>query len=207
MADEIDPTVVKRRRGRPTTAQVEADMAGISSLPDGPEDSWGLTLRQRRVLHVIKDAVENIGYPPSIRELAQKAGLASTSSVSYQLKVLEEKGFLRRDPNRPRALVVTLPETEPMASEQTFDTQPSTVTAPLLGRIAAGGPILAEEQVEDVFALPSQLVGDGQHFMLQVRGIPWWMPPSVRATGWWCANSPTPTTATSLRHFWTTRPP
>lgn len=145
-------------------------MAGISSLPDGPEDSWGLTLRQRRVLHVIKDAVENIGYPPSIRELAQKAGLASTSSVSYQLKVLEEKGFLRRDPNRPRALVVTLPETEPMASEQTFDTQPSTVTAPLLGRIAAGGPILAEEQVEDVFALPSQLVGDGQHFMLQVRG-------------------------------------
>ena len=170
MADELDPTVMKRRRGRPTKAQVEAELAGISSLPDGPEDSWGLTPRQRRVLHVIKDAVENIGYPPSIRELAQKAGLASTSSVSYQLKVLEEKGFLRRDPNRPRALVVTLPETEPMAPEQSFDSHPGVVTAPLLGRIAAGGPILAEEQVEDVFALPRQLVGDGQLFMLQVQG-------------------------------------
>ena len=170
MADELDPTVVKRRRGRPTKAQVEAEMAGISSLPDGPEDSWGLTLRQRRVLHVIKDAVENIGYPPSIRELAQKAGLASTSSVSYQLKVLEEKGFLRRDPNRPRALVVTLPESEPLAPEQSFDSHPGTVNAPLLGRIAAGGPMLAEQQVEDVFALPRQLVGDGQLFMLQVQG-------------------------------------
>ncbi len=145
-------------------------MAQISTLPDGPEDSWGLTPRQRRVLHVIKEAVETIGYPPSIRELAQKAGLASTSSVSYQLKVLEEKGFLRRDPNRPRALVVTLPETEPLASEQSYNTRPESVTAPLLGRIAAGGPILAEEQVEDVFALPHQLVGDGQLFMLQVQG-------------------------------------
>ena len=170
MADELDPTAVKRRRGRPTKAEVEAEMAGISSLPDGPEDDWGLTLRQRRVLHVIKDAVENIGYPPSIRELAQKAGLASTSSVSYQLKVLEEKGFLRRDPNRPRAMVVTLPETAPLASEQSYDARPLTVTAPLLGKIAAGGPILAEEQVEDVFALPHQLVGDGQLFMLQVQG-------------------------------------
>ncbi len=170
MADELDPTVVKRRRGRPTKADVEAEMAGISSLPDGPEDAWGLTPRQRRVLHVIKEAVETIGYPPSIRELAQKAGLASTSSVSYQLKVLEEKGFLRRDPNRPRALVVTLPETEPLAPEQTYDSRPETVMAPLLGRIAAGGPILAEEQVEDVFALPHQLVGDGQLFMLQVQG-------------------------------------
>ncbi len=170
MADELDPTVVKRRAGRPTKAQVEAELAGITSLPDGPEDSWGLTPRQRRVLHVIKEAVETIGYPPSIRELAQKAGLASTSSVSYQLKVLEEKGFLRRDPNRPRALVVTLPETEPLASEQSYDPRPGTVNAPLLGRIAAGGPILAEEQVEDVFALPHQLVGDGDLFMLQVQG-------------------------------------
>ncbi len=170
MADELDPTVTKRRRGRPTKADVEAEMAEIATLPDGPEDSWGLTPRQRRVLHVIKDAVETIGYPPSIRELAQKAGLASTSSVSYQLKVLEEKGFLRRDPNRPRALVVTLPETESLTSEQSYDAHPQSVTAPLLGRIAAGGPILAEEQVEDVFALPHQLVGDGQLFMLQVQG-------------------------------------
>lgn len=145
-------------------------------LPDGPEDAQGLTPRQRRILQVIQDAVETVGYPPSVRELARQAGLASTSSVSYQLKVLQDKGFLRRDPNRPRALVVTLPDVEgavagtEMASEQTYDTNAQTVSAPLLGRIAAGGPILAEERVEDVFALPRQVVGEGTLFMLEVSG-------------------------------------
>jgi repressor LexA len=93
--------------------------------------------------------------------------------------VLEEKGFLRRDPNRPRALVVTLPEElpvppkaspRPMDSEQSYDATPQSVSAPLVGRIAAGGPILATQQIEDVFALPRQLVGDGEIFMLEVRG-------------------------------------
>ena len=84
MADELEPTVVKRRPGRPTKAQVEAELAGISSLPDGPEDSWGLTPRQRRVLHVIKEAVETIGYPPSIRELAQQAGLSVMAVAALQ---------------------------------------------------------------------------------------------------------------------------
>lgn len=148
-------------------------------LPDGPEDAWGLTPRQRVILQVIRDAVAEVGYPPSMRELARQAGLASTSSVSYQLKVLEEKGFIRRDPNRPRALVVTLPEQEeirpseskPMAdASQAYDASAVAISTPLVGRIAAGGPILAQEHVEDVFALPRQLVGDGTIFMLEVRG-------------------------------------
>lgn len=178
MADERkNPPKRASRAGRPTAAQVEADLEGIAILPDGPADVFGLTHRQRRILQVIKEAVETMGYPPSIRELARQAGLASTSSVSYQLKVLEEKGFLRRDPNRPRALVVTIPSAEQaptpaaeLASEQSYNDSPSTVSAPLVGRIAAGGPILAEQRVEDMFALPKQLVGDGTLFMLEVSG-------------------------------------
>lgn len=171
----------RSRAGRPPAAQAAEDVARIATLPDGPADEHGLTPRQWLILHVIRDAVETVGYPPSVRELAQRTGLASTSSVSYQLKVLQERGFLRRDPNRPRALVVTLPQVETPApvdevvgdavdSAQSYDEQPSVVRTPLLGRIAAGGPILAEEQVEDVMALPKQLVGEGQLFMLEVRG-------------------------------------
>lgn len=158
-------------RGRPSNEQVESELGSISALPDGPEDHHGLTPRQYRILQVIQHAIDTVGYPPSVRELASQAGLASTSSVSYQLKVLQEKGFLRRDPNRPRALVVTLPteETE-LDSAQGYDDNPQAVTAPVLGRIAAGGPILAEQQVEDVFALPKQLVGEGTMFLLQVKG-------------------------------------
>ena len=186
MDDENYPTRASRA-GRPTKAQVAADLAKITQLPDGPEDANGLTPRQRRILQVIQHEVDNVGYPPSIRELAKQAGLASTSSVSYQLKILQEKGFLRRDPNRPRALVVTVPDGDgandgapgaaapsrtgrDLDSAQTYNQQPTTVNAPLVGRIAAGGPILAEEQVEDVFALPSQLVGGGTLLMLEVQG-------------------------------------
>ena len=102
----------RRRRGRPSAAEVAAQLGAsgtVSSLPDGPADSSGLTPRQRRVLEVIRDAVESRGYPPSIREMGEAVGLASSSSVSHQLRTLEQKGFLRRDPNRPRALEVLLP--------------------------------------------------------------------------------------------------
>jgi repressor LexA len=175
-----------RRRGRPRDADVAAELgATVSSLPDGPIDAAGLTPRQRRVLEVIKETVEARGYPPSIREMGDAVGLASSSSVAHQLKVLQSKGFLRRDPNRPRALEVLLPgdpasaaTAKPVgaASEPGFDESevgnsfPAPVHVPVLGRIAAGGPILAEEQIEDVFALPRQLVGDGELFLLEVRG-------------------------------------
>jgi len=162
-------------------AQLEATGATVSALPDGPTDEDGLTARQRRILEVIRDAVETRGYPPSIRELGAGIGLASSSSVSYQLKVLEEKGFLRRDPKRPRAVEVLMPgehrasESEthpPVAIHETgaYDITPQAVQVPVVGRIAAGGPILAEEAVEDVFPLPKQLVGDGTLFLLEVRG-------------------------------------
>jgi repressor LexA len=159
------------------------ESGSVTPFPDGPLDADGLTLRQRRILEMIQDTVERRGYPPSIREMGDAVGLASSSSVAHQLKVLEAKGFLRRDPNRPRALEVLLPnaarskqvETPPAVPEADDETgvgdaYPEAVFVPMLGRIAAGGPILAEERVEDVFALPRQLVGDGTVFMLEVRG-------------------------------------
>jgi repressor LexA len=154
----------------------------VSELPDGPPDATGLTPRQQRVLAHIKEAIEKRGYPPSMREIGEAVGLTSSSSVAHQLRVLEEKGFLKRDPNRPRALEVSLPEVMAArrslgAAEETQydetdigDTVTPATYVPVLGRIAAGGPILAEERVEDVFPLPKQLVGEGTLFLLQVAG-------------------------------------
>jgi repressor LexA len=173
-----------RKRGRPKAADVVAQLAelgGVTSLPDGPTDAWGLTPRQRRILETIKETVERRGYPPSIREMGDAVGLASSSSVAHQLKMLEQKGFLRRDPNRPRALEVLLPAAVGAPSVRSAsdgesdatgfgDKAPQPILVPVLGRIAAGGPILAEERIEDVFALPHQLVGDGTLFLLEVRG-------------------------------------
>ncbi len=154
----------------------------VSELPDGPPDATGLTPRQQRVLAHIKDSIEKRGYPPSMREIGEAVGLTSSSSVAHQLRVLEEKGFLKRDPNRPRALEVFLPEVMAArrsigaAEESSYDETGigDTVTpatyVPVVGRIAAGGPILAEERIEDVFPLPKQLVGDGTLFLLEVSG-------------------------------------
>jgi repressor LexA len=154
-------------------------MSKVSEMPDGPSDESGLTARQRKVLEVIRDSVQRRGYPPSMREIGESVGLTSTSSVSHQLRALQRKGFLLRDPNRPRAVVVRMPgsatvESEPesyeMAGGQETSARPAPAYVPLVGRIAAGGPILAEEAVEDVFALPKQLVGEGTHFLLNVSG-------------------------------------
>ncbi|WP_341927587.1 transcriptional repressor LexA [Nocardioides psychrotolerans] len=154
----------------------------VTELPDGPPDASGLTPRQLRVLAHIKDSIEMRGYPPSMREIGEAVGLTSSSSVAHQLKSLEEKGFLKRDPNRPRALEVFLPEvlaarrSMSSADESTYDptgagdAHPEATYVPMVGRIAAGGPILAEERVEDVFPLPKQLVGDGTLFLLEVSG-------------------------------------
>ena len=169
-----------RRAGRPSRADVAAQLAAaqgapadnIAELPEGPADASGLSPRQHRILEVISQAVELRGYPPSIRELGEAVGLASPSSVSHQLKVLEAKGFLRRDPNRPRALEVIHPGLDEATSDATGlgDSLPQAVNVPVLGRIAAGAPILAEEQVEQVLPLPRDLVGTGQLFSLEVKG-------------------------------------
>ena len=117
------------------------------------------------MLDVIRKSVRERGYPPSIREIGDAVGLTSTSSVAHQLRTLERKGLLKRDHNRPRA--VNVQEAEPAPSAENL---PTPTFVPVLGRIAAGGPILAEEAVEDVFPLPRELVGDGSLFLLRVVG-------------------------------------
>ena len=144
----------------------------VHQIPDGPSDAAGLTPRQRKVLDVIRDAVDRRGYPPSMREIGEAVGLTSPSSVAHQLASLERKGFIRRDPNRPRAIEVRGPEAEDDRRDPTGegDERPAPCYVPVVGRIAAGGPILAEQAVEDVFPLPRQLVGEGTLFLLKVVG-------------------------------------
>jgi repressor LexA len=138
----------------------------LAELPDGPVDENGLTPRQTKILLAIKEAMETNGYPPSMREIGEAAGLSSPSSVKYQLEALEEKGWIRRDPSRGRALEVLTP-----GDERFEDIKPErTHNVPLVGRIAAGGPILAEQNVEELFPLPASLVGEGDLFMLKVVG-------------------------------------
>lgn len=144
-----------------------------------PEDaveidgSSTLTPRQQLILTTITSTIAERGYPPSMREIGDAVGLTSSSSVAHQLQALERKGFLRRDPKRPRAMEVVMPGEDgtPEDVVETAGRQASpSVPVPLVGRIAAGIPITAEEQVEDVFTLPAQLVGDGELFLLQVVG-------------------------------------
>ncbi len=158
-------------------------MAQIHEMPD-PDKSTELTTRQRRVLEVIRNSIDRRGYPPSLREIGDQVGLTSPSSVAHQLMMLERKGYLRRDPNRPRAIEVVSPGTaadtpgyrrsgveHPMIDETgEGDARPPAAYVPLVGRIAAGGPILAEEAIEDVFPLPKHLVGEGELFLLNVVG-------------------------------------
>ena len=149
----------------------------VRAFPDRAADGDGLTQRQRRVLEVIRDSIERRGYPPSVREIGEAVGLSSASSVAHQLSVLQKKGWLRRDPNRPRALDVRLPgdsvhaapAAEPAGTGTGIDV-PAPTYVPLVGRIAAGGPVLAEQALEDVFPLPRELVGEGTLFMLRVAG-------------------------------------
>lgn len=134
----------------------------------------GLTARQSKILDVIREAVEARGYPPSVREIGEAVGLTSPSSVAHQLRVLESKGFLRRDPNRPRALEVRSDPTTESTNAEAAQSHPELASAtafvPVLGRIAAGGPILAEQSVETVFPLPRDLTGEGELFLLHVVG-------------------------------------
>ncbi|MQA87193.1 MAG: transcriptional repressor LexA [Streptosporangiales bacterium] len=145
-------------------------------MPDRQSDRKPLTPRQRRVLEVIRESVQRRGYPPSMREIGEAVGLNSTSSVSHQLVTLQRKGYLRRDPNRPRAVEIRMPG-EPAVRVEAAELEgtaeemhPAPAYVPLVGRIAAGGPVLAEEAVEDVFPLPKQLVGEGTLFLLNVTG-------------------------------------
>jgi repressor LexA len=178
LGDDISIGPGGKPRGRPGRKPKGSVPAVVTEMPDHPDPNHVLTWRQRKVLQVIRDSVQHRGYPPSMREIGEAVGLTSTSSVSYQLSTLQSKGYLRRDAGRPRTVEVRLPghavvrpdgeETEGAA----FDI-PSQDAAyvPVIGRIAAGGPILAEENVEDVFPLPKQLLPrSGTLFLLKVTG-------------------------------------
>lgn len=127
--------------------------------------STDLTSRQQQILDMIRQTVEQRGYPPSVREIGEAVGLRSTSSVHAQLGSLERLGYLRRDPSRPRAIEVRFDPDSELAR-----TPASLRAVPLVGEIAAGAPILADERVEELYQLPKDLVGDGTLFMLRVRG-------------------------------------
>lgn len=143
-----------------------------AELPDPP--ARALSPRQRRIIQVITDSTERDGYPPTVREIGDAAGLASTSSVSRQLSVLEKKGYLSRDTGRPRTAVVCPlagPGTGQQAGHARGDTgQWRIAHVPLIGRIAAGSPVLADQQVEDIIPLPRQLTGEGDLIILRVAG-------------------------------------
>jgi repressor LexA len=178
-------TEAPRPKGRPGRKPKGSVPVIVPETPDKPDPDHVLTWRQRKVLQVIRDSVQKRGYPPSMREIGEAVGLTSTSSVSYQLSTLQRKGYLHRDVGRPRTVEVRLPghpavrpepgrerEPEIPPSDMPGNDIPSQEAAfvPLIGRIAAGGPILAEQYVEDIFPLPRQLVGEGTLFLLKVSG-------------------------------------
>ena len=141
-------------------------------MADRPATPRPLTEKQQAILECIARSVADRGYPPSMREIGDAVGLSSLSSVTHQLGRLEVGGYIRRDPHRPRALelLIELAETERAISESPAVQAGETSYVPLVGHIAAGVPITADQQVEEVVPLPRQIVGDGQLFMLKVVG-------------------------------------
>lgn len=133
-------------------------------MPDSPKPV--LSTRQTEVLEYIRSTVESRGYPPSVREIAEALGLRSPSTVHSHISSLVKYGYLRRDPSKPRAIEVI------RRSEETASSRPSQPgrAVPLVGRIAAGSPILAQEDIQDTYTLPTEFVGTGPVFMLEVHG-------------------------------------
>ncbi|NLO21689.1 MAG: transcriptional repressor LexA [Syntrophomonadaceae bacterium] len=121
-----------------------------------------LTDRQKQILNYIKEKIRISGYPPSVREIGQAVGLRSSSTVHNHLVQLEEKGYLKKDPTKPRAIIPVDGEGELQTSE--------TIFLPLVGNVAAGAPILAEQNIEEYLPLPAELIGSGSHFILRVNG-------------------------------------
>jgi len=127
-------------------------------------DRSSLTQRQREILELISSTVASRGYPPSVREIGDAVGLSSPSTVHSHLSTLASEGFIRRDPSKPRAIEVIRDDGAiPISRAAVRD-------VPLVGSIAAGSPILAEEDIEEVYPLPTELVGQEPVFMLKIRG-------------------------------------
>ena len=124
-----------------------------------------LTPRQREILHFIEKSMQDRGYPPSVREIGEAVGLNSPSTVHNHLASLQKMGFLRRDPTKPRAIEVRFDTNSEVAMER----RPAR-HVPLIGDVAAGTDVLAQENVEDLIPLPTDFTGEGELFMLRVRG-------------------------------------
>ena len=121
-----------------------------------------LSTKQKEIYNVIKDSILNKGYPPSVREIGELVGLKSTSSVHAHLNTLEKKGYIRKDPTKPRTIEIT---------DDTFNlTRREVVNVPMIGTVAAGMPILASENITDYFPIPSELLPNTDIFMLKVKG-------------------------------------
>jgi repressor LexA len=150
---------------------------GLPGWPD-PDPDHVLTWRQQRILQAIADFAQRRGYAPTLREIGEAAELASTSSVSYQLSVLQRKGYLRRNPGRPRTIELRLPgqptirlEVKDLAGAAEPPPQGADhVPVTNYGRIAAGNKNLADQVIGDTWELPKELTGDGTLFRLRVRG-------------------------------------
>jgi repressor LexA len=177
MAVSIDASPLPRQKGRPGRKPKGSRSAVGPATPDKPDPDHVLTWRQRKVLQVIRDSVQQHGYPPSMREIAKAVGLTSTSSVAYQLGVLQAKGYLHRDVGRPRTVEVRLPgqpAVRPANGDIAADAPdlpaPEAVHVPLVRQVSPGGPVVTGESVLDVIPLPRQLVDQGTLFGLQVAG-------------------------------------
>ena len=121
-----------------------------------------LSTKQKEIYNVIKDSILNKGYPPSVREIGELVGLKSTSSVHAHLNTLEKKGYIRKDPTKPRTIEIT---------DDTFNlTRREVVNVPMIGTVAAGMPILASENIIDYFPIPSEFLPNSDIFMLKVKG-------------------------------------
>ncbi|NLN86491.1 MAG: transcriptional repressor LexA [Syntrophomonadaceae bacterium] len=126
-------------------------MPGLSSL----------NKRQRLILEFIQERIKTKGYPPSVREIGEAVGLKSSSTVHAHLVQLEEKGYIKRDPAKPRAII-------PVGHDSSAEL--TTISLPVIGRVAAGSPILATENIEGYYPLPVEFVGTGDHYILKVKG-------------------------------------
>lgn len=121
-----------------------------------------ITAKQQEILEYIKDTILKKGYPPTVREICEAVRLKSTSSVHSHLETLERNGYIRRDPTKPRAMEIL---------DDTFGlTRREMVQVPMIGTVAAGLPILAEENIEDYFPIPAELLPNSQTFMLRIKG-------------------------------------
>jgi repressor LexA len=143
---------------------------GYVAAGQGGHDDRGLTPLRREIMRVIEASLRDKGYPPSIREIGDAVGLASTSSVSYQLSVLEAMGYLSREAGRPRTMVVRSPGPDSDGLRAPAPGDGRVADVPLMGRIAAGLPVIADGRAEDVIPVPRMLTGEGILVALRVCG-------------------------------------